>query len=289
MQAQRSGTPSLRGLQARFYDLVTQPGGVATALRSRGEDPAELARVIRGDEHLSAVERLDIYANMYFFRILDVLRGDYPKLLSIVGDVAFHNLVTDYLIAHRPRDPSLRNVGDRLPEYVPAHALGRERLWLAELAALERLRIEVFDGPDVEPLSLEQLKRCPPQLLGELPIQLIPSLRVQEVSWDADGAWRSQHDGQSVTTVPLAPGTVIVWRAEPFVYQRRLDDDERGLASLLAAGTTVGAVCERLSEDNTAEASIALAFELLSRWIADAIIVTGQSDRRCSPGVLELR
>ena len=77
------------------------------------------------DAKLSAVDRLDVYANMYFFRMLDVLRDDYAKVVAVVGDDAFHNLVTDYLVACRPAHPSLREVGARLPGFLARHPSSR--------------------------------------------------------------------------------------------------------------------------------------------------------------------
>src|SRR4029077_19404566 len=102
--------------------------------------PARIEAAIVGDERASAIERLDVYANMYFFRILDALRGDYPKVLAVVGDDAFHNLATDYLQAHPSRHPSLRFVGAALPAFLRGHALAGPRPWLPGLAPLEWAR-----------------------------------------------------------------------------------------------------------------------------------------------------
>jgi len=193
--------PSLREVQARFYELVTAPEGVARALAARGELPADLERLIMSANALSAVDRLDIYANMYFYRILDVLRGDYPKLLAVVGDAAFHNVATDYLLACRPADPSLRNAGDRLPGFVRTHALGLERPWLADLAALERQRIEVFDARDADPLTLERLRTLAPDAFAQLSIRLIPAHALLRVEHAVEDVWQAIEERR----VPATP------------------------------------------------------------------------------------
>ena len=67
-----SDGPALAELQRRFFELVTGPQRIAEELARRGIPEPELAALIAGDARASAVERLDVYANMYFFRILEV-------------------------------------------------------------------------------------------------------------------------------------------------------------------------------------------------------------------------
>jgi hypothetical protein len=97
--------PSLAEVEELFWRLVTAPEGVAPGLESLGLAPADLARVIRGDERLSSVARLDIYADMYFFRIRDVLADDFRALAHALGPDGFHALAVDYLAACPPAHP----------------------------------------------------------------------------------------------------------------------------------------------------------------------------------------
>ena len=120
--------PDLRKTQDLFWSLITAPEGVRPGLEGlvrRGEAPSSiLDEVFAGDERLSPADRLDIYANMYFFRLLDCLREDFPKVAAAVGDDRFHNLATDFLLRHPSGHPSLRELGRRLPRFVADHALG---------------------------------------------------------------------------------------------------------------------------------------------------------------------
>src|SRR5579862_2948299 len=119
----RSAMPALAETQRLLWQLITAPEGVAAALavdRERGGGilADALARTVCGSGALDATARLDIYANMYFFRILDVLRDDFPGLTAVLGDTAFHNLTTDYLLACPPTRFSIRHVGDRLSSFI---------------------------------------------------------------------------------------------------------------------------------------------------------------------------
>jgi hypothetical protein len=255
----------LRELQRLFHALVIAPEGVEPGLSAMGKSAADLAEVVRGDARLGAVERLDVYANMYFFRILDVLRADYERVLRAVGDARFHNLVTDYLLACPPRSPSLREAGDRFPAFLAAADLPP---WLAELGALERARLEVFDDTDAEALTLEDLRALPPERFAELPLGLIPAHRVLTVTHAIGQAWRAL-DEDPAFAPPAQPGRLLVWRQDRRVYHRAL---EPGEPISLCDGRPFGALCDHLIAARPAEPIAQLAFALLGRWVEDGLI-----------------
>lgn len=265
---------TLREVQQRFYQLVTAPEGVRSGLRQYGLAERDLETTIRERGELSAVDRLDIYANMYFYRILDVLRGDYPKVLGVVGDAEFHNLATDYLLACPPTHPSIRNAGERLPHFLRGHRLSARWPFLADLAQLERQRIEVFDGTDAELLTLERLRALEPERFPVLSLRLLPAHAFVEASFSVDEAWRVLDSGGSVAALATSPTRLIVWRGEgTVVYHRRVEGVEAELMPLLANGAPFGTFCERLARGRTDGAAARLAFELLSRWVGDGLLV----------------
>jgi hypothetical protein len=270
--------PALRDTQQLFWRLITAPEGVADGLRRIDMKSDELARVVAGDARLDAVQRLDIYANMYFWRLLDLLRGDYPALVASVGDDRFHNLVTDYLLTCPSAHPSVRNVGERLPAFLAQQAIAAERPWLIELARLERARVELFDGPDAEPLTLEDLRAMAPEAFVRLPLPLVPSHCFLDVDHAVDDVWRAvedREDGEQ-ETAPEAPAadarTLLVWRQDVTVYHRPLERLERTALLRAKEGARFGEICDRLAESMPVEEAGPAAFQLLARWVGDGII-----------------
>jgi len=287
--------PSLREVQALLYELITAPAGVGPGLAARGVGPAALEALVIGDDRLSAVERLDIYANMYFFRILDVLRGELPRVRAALGDDGFHDLITDYLLAVRPAHPSLREVGAGLPGYLGQHAAGLERPWLVPLARLERAHRELFDGPDAVALTAEDVRALGPDAFVALPVALAPCHVILEHPYALGPVWEALEAGQVVTPAPEAE-TLIVWRQGLAVRHRTVDDAaERAMLTALARErATLGALCElfvaaapadaagagqdgRADADGAAEAATAklavAAFQVLARWLDDGLLV----------------
>jgi len=269
----------LRDTQARFAALVTARDSVAEIAARDAVARAEVDAMIVGDA-LSAVERLDVYASMYFVRLHDVLRDEYARTVTVVGGEAFHGLVTDYLQVCPPRDLSLREAGARLPDFLAGHALGHALPWLAELARLERARLEVFDGPDAAPLSITTLSQLPPERFAGLRLALVPAHRVQAGRFAIAETWRAAegvNDPSSAAPPRETPETLIVWRRDGEVFHRPADADEAHWFPRLSApdGVAFEVVCAQLAETRGLVGSAARAFELLARWAGEGL-VTGR-------------
>src|SRR5439155_1691161 len=94
-------------------------------------------------------------AGMYFWRLVDALREDFPKLATVLGDGGFADLVRGYIRAHPSTAPSIRHLGRALPDFLA----GYQPAYLADLARLEWTRLQVFDAPDETPLTAGDLRR----------------------------------------------------------------------------------------------------------------------------------
>jgi hypothetical protein len=270
-----SDGPALAELQGRFFELITGPKGIVDELVRRGIPERELGSIIAGDARASAVERLDVYANMYFFRIFDVLRADYPKLVAVAGAETFHDLATDYLQAHPSRHPSLRFVGAALPDFLARHALGATRPWLAELAALEWARVDVFDRADAEALGQAALSALAPEAFAELALAPVPACALVPADWTVEDVWRAIEGGREPAAPTMAdPGhAIVVWRRGVTVHHRTVGARERRALELLLPGTTFGALCTVLGDElDSAETAAQLASECLGRWLADDLL-----------------
>src|SRR5205085_1711868 len=81
--------------------------------------PADLARaVVLPSKTLSALERLDIYRDMYVPRMEEALAIDYPALKHFLGPEEFMRVVARYVDIHPSRSHTLNRLGDHLPEFL---------------------------------------------------------------------------------------------------------------------------------------------------------------------------
>jgi hypothetical protein len=278
------GGVGLADVQGQLYDLITAPEGVARRLGELGRGARDLETIVRSSGPLSAVERVDVYANMYFFRILEVLHADYPKLRAVVRDDAFHNLATAYLAAHPSRHPSLRFVGAKLPGFVATSDVARARPWLADLAALEWARVDVFDRADVTPLPREALAATPPEAFASIRLATIAAFELVPVTFAVAAPWRALEtrtddvDEAKLDDPPrAAPGAaIVVWRRGVTVHHRPADAREAQALALVRAGTTFGTLCTSLGESTASEEEAAqVAAGFLGAWLAEDLLASG--------------
>jgi hypothetical protein len=245
---------------ALFHRLVTAPENVTRTLDALGISRAEVEGTFAGDAALDAVGRLDIYADMYFFRIRDVMREQFERVAAALGEAGFHDLVTGYLVACPPRTPSLRDVGDRLGDFLAGHAASVERPWIPDLARLEWAALDVFDDADAEPLEIEELRRTPPEAFGDLALRPVPAHRLVATAFD-------------VTGEPAAgPALLLVWRQGLHVRHRALEPLEAAALERVRAGCTFAEVCDLVGQHVSEERTAQVAFELLARWVADGVL-----------------
>jgi len=229
-----------------------------------------LARIAGGafPDGLIASGDLDIYTRMYASRLVDALADDYPKLRTALGEDAFTALAHDYLRAHPPHSFTLREAGAGLAAYLRDRDTAPP--WAADLAALERARLEIFDGPDAEPLSHDAAVALG-DALPELVLAWVPSSQVVPIGWAVDDLWSAIEDDQpAFEPAPVADGeprVVLVWRCDTKVLHRTLEPDEATLAPAIAAGARFAEVCEVLGAAH-GEAAGPRAAELLVRWLA---------------------
>jgi hypothetical protein len=239
--------PDLARLQQQFYDRVvdrTVSGGDAPDLIGSGD--------------------IDVYARMYASRLYDSLADDYPKLRAALGEERFGEAVGEFLRAHPPRSFTLRDAGLGLAGFLRARALGPA--WAADLAILERARIEVFDGPDAMPLAQAEVAGLG-EALPDLVLRWVPSSAVVPLAWSVDDTWSAIEDGEPFAGPVSASRVVLVWRRDVAALHRTLDDDEAQLAVPIARGAAFSDVCELLGRLHGADAAGPRAVELLVRWL----------------------
>jgi hypothetical protein len=85
---------NLRELQTLVYQLVAG-GRPANDENGHGRPFREVRRIIRSDQRLAAIERINIYVNAYFYRLLECLKEEFPATLAVIGANDFAGLVRD--------------------------------------------------------------------------------------------------------------------------------------------------------------------------------------------------
>ena len=267
--------PALAETQQLLWQLITAPDGVAAAIgadgqRGDGALAAALTRTVRGDGPLDATQRLDIYANMYFFRILEVVRDDYPALAALLGSTGFHNLITDYLLACPPVHFSIRHVGDRLAAFVATHSVRAARPYLEDLARFEGALNDAFDASDAAVRTAADLAAVPATAWGGLQLLWHPSVRLLNCAWPVHEIRTAVDRGEMPGPPQPAVTRLCVWRQGLEVRHRAVESLEFEAMIRVRDGAPFGDVCaaaDAHGEDTARQLAAAIA-----GWVRDECI-----------------
>jgi hypothetical protein len=276
---------TLRETQQRMATALMTPlrGGEEIAQRTRlGVSIAkEAAEIIKPNERLTSLERLEIYSRSYWFRLLDSIRDDYPGLRAILGSERFDGLATAYLADCPSESFTLRDLGSRMEAWLESHPryTGPNRRLVLDMARLEWAHIVAFDGPEEKMLGPEDFAELAPNLR----VGIQPNITLLELQYAVDvmrvvlktapdyGAStsnvaikRRQHATGKFRHVTPEHVFLAVHRVDTSVYYRRLGPEEYRLLTALRSGRTiVGAIRHVFRESQTPSDQVP---EMLRSW-----------------------
>jgi hypothetical protein len=243
---------SLRELQHRMAAAVMHPltANDTTPVRLRAEAEA----IVKANDRLNSLERLEIYSRSYWFRVLDALAEDFPGARAVLGVSRFHALSRDYLNQHPSTSFTLRNLGSHFVEWLEA-ILDPEAPGTAlvlDMGRLEWAHIEAFDAAERPAISPEAWAHAGAEAI--LPLQ--PYIRLVQAQYAVDdllldirkiedsnakiATWRRKH----LARISTAPCCIVVHRSDYSVCYRRVSPEAFRMLEALRNGRVLGEALE---------------------------------------------
>jgi hypothetical protein len=242
-------TPTLAELQKWMRWAITEPRGLEKALASprREPKPRRLDAIVE-QPPLSRVDRLDVYAEGYYARLLECLEDDFSLIRRLTGEGAFRALVADYLEAHPSRTYTAAALGRHLPRFMKTHRLGRDLPYLIDVARLEWACVESFFAANVPGLDLARLQSVPAAAWPNARFELDPSVRLLRSGWRLAEEWIKADDAGDAPPEEGREWLLVRRNSKNFrVVVEDIGPARYKALSLLAKGATLGEICERLS------------------------------------------
>lgn len=229
-----------------------------------GRSDAILRQVSDGPR-TPAAELMEIYADSYVGRLVEVLEKDFPATRRLVGEESFFHLARAYLAAYPPNHFSVRWAGRHLPAYLAG--IGEARA--AEMAAFEWALGESFDDADAEPMGESALAAVPAEAWAELRFAFHPSLRRLDLHWAVPRLREALDSGKPVPRLRRCAiaRPWLAWRdhATLGVRYRRLEADEAAALDAGRHGAGFGEICDGLGDPLRAA-------QLVKRWLVDGLL-----------------
>ncbi|NWD68143.1 putative DNA-binding domain-containing protein [Pseudomonas gingeri] len=196
--------------QARFSAALLDtsqacPPGLCSA---NGADPAS---------------RFAVYRNNVQSSLINALADSYPVVMALVGEAFFRSMAGLYVQHFPPVSPILNDYGQDLGSFIQGFAPAASVPYLADVARLERLRINAYHAADATPLSPEQIGvyLADPETLNRLQVHLHPSVTVLNSSHAVVSLWEAhQGEGPLEQLDPTQAEAALVlrrhWQVEVF-------------------------------------------------------------------------
>lgn len=258
--------------------LRAQQLGFAAAVADGGDVDGLLADSPRGGPPL-----IGAYRYAYRARLAEALGDNFEILARAMGDEAFAALADAYITAYPSRRPSIRWFGDRLADFM-AESLERDdglvpHPAFVDLARMDWALRDAFDAADAPSPGREALAGWAPQDFAALVLTAHPSVRMVELDWAIEAAWRTlrEHDADAEepelpAPEPL-PHRLLVWRRGLDTLWRSLEPQEAELLQAMCDGESFGQLCERAAASGD-DAAAQRAASALAQWLDDGLIAT---------------
>ena len=252
--------PRLADIQRAMAHAVMRPLTPGEGMQRANAGTAN--EIIKPNDRLDSFERLQIYNQQYWWRLLGNFSEDFHGLRAVIGQRKFDRLATAYLESCPSMSWSLRDLGEKLESFIAEHphfVAPHEKLAL-EMVRVEWARIVAFDGPERPRLDPARIAKVAPEKLkiGLQPYitliemwhpidDLLGSLKESAIETgsvsNAVAATRTRRRKRLLARPRKAPLYLAVHRHELAVYYKRLDPAAYCILTGLRDGKTLDDAC----------------------------------------------
>lgn len=181
--------PHLQSMQEWFASIITQPLGKKDTIRARtphGTLIAEEAyRYVTPSPTLRPHQRMQIYNQQYWWRLLNTLHANFPLITRLFGYHAFNEKIgIPFLLKYPPNHWSINLVGQHLPRWIEDCYKAADRSLVFNGALLDWACMESLILPQSPPLNLSKIISNNPEDLLTTLFYLQPHITL--FSWEYD-------------------------------------------------------------------------------------------------------
>lgn len=218
-----------------------------------------IEKIVTRSKAMTAVERLAIYGNAYYARLLECMREEFPATAHCLGEETFSAFAAAYLEKYPSKSYTLCLLGASFPRFLvetrPEREEGEPEVswpeFLADLALFEWTFSEVFDGPGVEGkeiLDEAKIRDVPPQRWPDARLLPVPCLRLLELRFPVQDYQAEVRDENSPSVPEPARTYLALTRRAYIVRHSVLTDLEYRLLSALVGQRSVGEAIEEVAQ-----------------------------------------
>ncbi|BCU76413.1 DNA-binding domain-containing protein [Luteolibacter sp. LG18] len=249
---------TLADFQAAMAHAVMRPLGPGD--RMRRENRAVANDLIKPNDRLTSPDRLQIYNQQYWWRLLSGFSDDFRGLRAVLGQRKFDKLAIAYLHECGSHSWNLRDLGSRLGQFLTGHpeTITPHGMLATEMAAVEWARVIAFDGEQRPKLDAEEFVTRQPE---SMVLDVQPYISLLELRYPidsllkrlkhAENAPASNAVSRNTTPRPLrlaakplqSPLHLAVHRSNLSVFYKRIEPEAFHLLKELRDGVSLEEAC----------------------------------------------
>tara|TARA_Y100001968_G_scaffold327742_1_gene373428 strand:- start:1725 stop:2573 length:849 start_codon:yes stop_codon:yes gene_type:complete len=247
-----------RALQRWMLEVVSHFEGIEQGIKSAsGLHPvgdAALEAIVPGNDRLSGREQLQIYAYMYFARLIEVMEQEYPSVQELLGAERFAQLARQYLSEQPSAHYNLARLSSGFPNFLIGQR-DRERLapFAAALAQVERAMEELVDEEEQQPLEHKHLAALPIEQWQDARLKPIAALRLLRIEYPVNEFMNALQQGHSPKVPQPCPTLMCVRRQQFQCYREELFPEQFSLLQSLQQGASLGQAIETAASVENAD------------------------------------
>lgn len=154
-----------------------------------------------------------VYRNTALLGAITAIADNFSTVARLVGDEAMAGLAGEYVSASPPDSPILASYGKGFADFLRRHPISEDLPYLADVAAIDRLRVEAHLAADAPQFGLEDLAQLTAEEWSSCRVVLHPATRVGWFSMPAPSIWMAHLETDPGEFEPA-------WKAEGILLTR---------------------------------------------------------------------
>ena len=182
------------------------------------------ADAVPGNLDGQALKRFRIYRNNVHAALIDALKAAYPVVNRLVGDDFFAAIAREFLLSERVRSRSLALYGDGFGGFIARFPPAKSLPYLADVARLERARLEAVNAADEPVLQTTDLP-VDGEVMVDLCLAAHAATRLQTSIHPIFSIWHANQQGSESTAILSGHESVLVTRPGDSLQMFVLEQD----------------------------------------------------------------
>jgi hypothetical protein len=233
------------------------------------QDAGIISEVVAADKTI-ATQRLEIYHDAYYLRLLEVLEKDFPCLKNCMGDQLFEKTGREYIDAHTSNHFSICYFNRFFSDFLTSMGL---EPYYAEMAHFEWALLRALDAPDAYQISVDDLATITPETWPYIQFNLHPSVKLYFFHYNVSQICYSIMFDQEKPALVYQDNIehCLIWRFNQQSYFETLNPQRIWMVDAIQKEKTFAEICEGLCEWLPEEEIAQFAAATLRHWIEKGV------------------